>query len=63
MYIAMTGHTESEANMSGNDNDCDDISRVNVGVLNLLLIVLLNNKVGFTIVRYIFIVRMLNKYI
>jgi len=49
--------------MSGNDNDCDDISRVNVGVLNLLLIVLLNNKVGFTIVRYIFIVRMLNKCI
>ena len=59
----MTGHTESEANMSGNDNDCDDISRVNAGVLNLLLIVLLNNKAGFTIVRYIFIVRMLNKCI
>ena len=51
----MTGHTESEANISGKDNDCDDTRGVNAGVLNLLLIVLLNNKVGFTIVRYIFI--------
>ena len=62
MYIAMTGHTESEGNMSGEDNDCDDTRRVNAGVLNLLLIVLLNNKVGFTIVRYIFIIKMLNRY-
>ena len=58
----MTGHTESEANISGKDNDCDDTRGVNAGVLNLLLIVLLNNKVGFTIVRYIFIIKMLNKY-